>query len=251
MRVCRGFALSLVALFAGAAPAQPVFFDDFDGDDLLPHWSTPPDICWEYSVSGGMLQVTGLFCPSDPEDESNWAIMGAGYEPQTDFRADVWMGWEPGDQPHKLAFHVIGPQGQGIASFGYWFADWLGPDPLITASTGGGDVHRVPAPMAGVYQFTLVRSGTEFEFFFNGNYFASFTDRFGTPAAIISLEFVGPFPGELGVLHVDRVRIVPSPGVLSVLAGAGVWRSSRRRCSRRVRRAACSRHHHDFRGGSK
>ena len=47
----------LLALFPGAAIAQTVFFDDFDGNALLPHWIQPPPSYWEYNVSSSMLNV--------------------------------------------------------------------------------------------------------------------------------------------------------------------------------------------------
>lgn len=227
MRTCLALVLSLVTLFPALAAAQPVFFDDFDGDDLLPHWSTPPDSHWEYEVSGGMLNVTGLFWPSDPEDESNWAIIGARYEPQTDFRADVWMGWDAGDGPHELVFHVNSPQGV-LASFGY--STWLEPDPVIFAAASNQGITE-PAPPPGMYQFTVIRRGAGFEFFFNGEPFANLTDLSGRQVSGLNLWFLGPYPGQLGALHVDRVRVVPSPGVLACLAAVGLsWlHRSRRR----------------------
>ncbi|GIK19166.1 MAG: hypothetical protein AMXMBFR77_03970 [Phycisphaerales bacterium] len=220
MRVCRGLALSLVALFAGAAPAQPVFFDDFDGDDLLPHWSTPPDWHWEYEVSGGMLHVTDLLYPSDDHFGGNEALLAAVYDQQTDFRADVRMGWDTGDDPQELVIRLKGPQGKIIATFGYSTLV-SAPDHVIFASTNSGGVIE-PAPPPGIYQFTVVRSGAEFEFYFDDEPFASFTDPFGTPAAGLDLWFVGPYPGELGAFHIDRVHVVPAPGVLSLIAAIGL-----------------------------
>ncbi|MCH9058555.1 MAG: hypothetical protein IIB55_08000, partial [Planctomycetes bacterium] len=83
----------LVLVWPMAASGQTVFFDDFEGNALLPHWSQPPPSRWEYNVSNSMLNVTGLFYPSHPKSRSNFAIMGAWYAPQTDFRIDVRMGW--------------------------------------------------------------------------------------------------------------------------------------------------------------
>jgi hypothetical protein len=221
--------LALMAMVSAAAPAQPVFFDDFDGDELLPHWRLPPDDHWEYEVSGGMLHVTDLLWPSDQHfGNGNYALMGAGYAPQTDFRADVWMGWEAGDDPHELIFHVIGPQGQGIASFGYsTLIDY--PDPIIFAASGANDHQIDSAPAPGLYHFTITRRSGEFNFFFDGESFAAFPDRFGTPAASLILWFLGPYPGELGPLHIDRVRVVPAPGALALPAAVGLYCQKRKR----------------------
>src|SRR5436189_2097491 len=89
-------------LCPATALAQPVFFDDFDGDILLPHWSRPPPSEWAYNVSNSMLNVTGLFYPSSPKSQGNYAAIGTAFAPQADFRVDVWMGWEAGDDPHRL-----------------------------------------------------------------------------------------------------------------------------------------------------
>lgn len=235
MRMFRVLVFSLAAVLAlppAAAMAEPVFFDDFDDDDLLPHWNRPPDHHWEYEVSGGMLHVTDLFFPGDPHQGGNWALMQATFAAQTDFRADVRMGWEAGDDPHELVIRVKGPQGVGIASFGY--STIIAPEPVIGAGSGGSDFHVEPAPPPGIYHFTIGRTGGAFEFYFNGEPFASFPDRFGTPAIGLDLWFLGPNPGQLGAFHVDLVRVVPGPGVLSLLAGFALC-CSNRRCARRAR----------------
>src|SRR5436189_3712802 len=86
--------LALLTLCPAGALAQPVFFDDFDGNALLPHWQQPPASDWAYNVSNSMLNVTGLFNPSNPDVHGNYTIMGAAFAPQADFRLDAWVGWE-------------------------------------------------------------------------------------------------------------------------------------------------------------
>jgi len=218
--------LSLVAFLPAPARAEPVFFDDFDGDDLLPHWSRPPDDYWEYNVSGGMLNVTDLLYPSNPKSPANWVLIEASFAPQTDFRADIWMGWEAGDPPQELALYILGSQGQIIAQFGYYEDSWRGQ--VIGAGASNQAVFE-PAPPPGMYQFTITRIGTAFEFYFNGEPFASISDRFGTPAAGLDLWFLGPYPGQFGAFHVDRVRVTPTPGALSLVAGIGFCSTSRKR----------------------
>lgn len=175
-----------------------------------------------------MLNVTALLWPSHPKSPSNWAIMGTTYAPQTDFRADIWMGWEPGDRPHRLGFHVLGPQGQGMASFGFRNESAFGPGPQIFAGASGLGSSS-PAPAAGIHQFTITRTGTQFEFYLNGDFFASFHDLFGTPAWGISLEFLGPYPGQFGAFHVDRVAMVPSPGAMMISFALALWSAERGR----------------------
>jgi hypothetical protein len=210
---------------APAAVAQPaVFFDDFDGNDLQPHWGVPPAWHWEYNVSNSMLNVTGLFYPSQshPPLSANYAYITAPFAPQSDFRMDVWMGWEAGQMPHRLTAIVGGAGGSPyLARFGFR-NEFPGTDPSIYAAVGGGGGPvSMPAPSPGIYQFTISRTGSLFNCYFNGVTFATFQDSSGISAASIVFEFVGPHPGTLGVLHVDRVLVVPAPasflGVLALL----------------------------------
>ena len=224
-------ALCVLALvWPMAASGQTVFFDDFEGNALLSHWSQPPASRWEYNVSNSMLNVTGLFYPGIPHLGGNFVIIGAPYAPQTDFRIDVRMGWEAGDQPHRLAFHVMGAQGQGIASFVYRNEPGFGPIPVIFAGASGQGI-SVPAPPPGSYHFTITRVAAEFQFSLEGNLFATFPDNFGTPAAGLSLFFLGPSEpnATFGALHIDRIRIVPAPGsiLVSMVLLAGCARRKR------------------------
>lgn len=204
-----------------------MFFDDFEGNALLPHWNQPPPSDWGYNVSNGMLNVTNLYYPSHPKHPSNFAWMNTLFMPQTDFRIDVWMGWEAGQQPHRLAVHVGGPfQGNPIiASMGYT-NDGSGPFIFAGASN---QAQFMPAPSPGIHHFTVSRTGTQFNFLFNGSPFASFTDNFGTAAAAINFEFLGPYPGTLGAFHIDRVVVVPAPGMLLTLSAILLLASTRRR----------------------
>ena len=76
---------ALIVECSAPALGQTVFFDDFDGNALLPHWSQPSPSAWEYNVSNSMLNVTDLFNPSHPESPTNFASMGAFFAPQGDF----------------------------------------------------------------------------------------------------------------------------------------------------------------------
>ena len=220
----------LAVLWPMAASGQTVFFDDFEGNALLPHWSQPAPSRWEYNVSNSMLNVTGLFYPGIPHLGGNFAAMGAWYAPQTDFRIDVRMGWEPGDQPHRLVFYMVGPQGQLMASFRYRNEAWSGEVISVGTGTQGASF---PAPPPGMYEFTIARVAAEFQFFLDGNLIATFPDNFGTPAAGLSLFFLGPSEpnATFGALHIDRIRIVPAPGsiLVSMVLLAG--------CARRKRHA--------------
>ena len=205
----------LAVLWPIAASGQTVFFDDFEGNALLPHWSQSPPSRWEYNVSNSMLNVTALLRPSHPKSPSNFAAMGASFEPQTDFRIDVRMGWEQGAAPHRLTFHLMGAQGQGLTSFGYSNDPGFGPNPVIFGGASGQSIN-ISALLSGMYEFAIARVAAEFSFYFEGNLFATFPDTFGLPVAGVSLFFLGPFPGQLGALRIDRIRIVPAPGSILV-----------------------------------
>ena len=140
------------------------------------------------------------------------------------------MGWEQGQQPHWLTFHLMGAQGQGLTSFGYSNDPGFGPNPVIFGGASGQSIN-IPAPLSGMYEFAIARVAAEFSFYFEGNLFATFPDTFGLPVAGVSLVFVGPFPGQLGTLRIDRIRIIPAPG--TILLGTVLLLG----CARRKRRA--------------
>lgn len=221
--------LTLSALWSAAASAQPVFFDDFDGPDLLPHWRAPDPSHWEYDVSGGMLNVTGLFYPGIPHLGGNFAAIGASFVPQTDFRVDAWMGWEAGDDPHGIAIQMLAAGVTAVAEFKYSDEE-PGRPPILIAGSGTEAV-TAPAPPPGLYQFTIARIDAEFEFYLDGSLFARLPDRRGRLADTVAFDFLGPNPpAQLGAFHIDRVLVVPAPGVLLVSLSLSLA------CVRRTRR---------------
>ena len=216
-----------LALCPAAALAQPVFFDDFDGSELLPHWGQPDPSRLEYNVSGGMLHVTELLFPSVAKLEANFAIIGARYTPQTDFRMDVWMGWENPTEPwNELRLTAVGPSGELFANFG--MRHLVGEPPEIIAGVTTGFV-AAPAPPPGMYQFTIARTGSQFDFYLDGDPFGSLPDTFGIPAAGVSIFFSKPFPGEMNPYHIDRIRVIPAPGALISFAPAALACAARGR----------------------
>ena len=216
----------LALVWPMAASGQTVFFDDFEGNALLPHWLQPAPSRWEYNVGNSMLNVTALLYPSNPHAGSNYATMGALFTPQADFRMDAWMGWEAGEQPHHLGLEVrSSPTGSGIlAIFQYANEAWLGATPAIVASAfGSPNLLVMPAPPPGIYHFAIARVGTTFEFYFNGSLFGSLTGN-NIPATGVVLDFLGPYPGEFAAVHIDRIRVIPAPGpALFLLALALGW----------------------------
>jgi hypothetical protein len=128
-----------------------------------------------------MLNVTGLFFPSHPHSPSNYTNLTALFAPQADFVAEVWMGWEAGQAPHRLAIDIGGPFSGNpiVATFGYHFESGFGPTPVIVAGASNQAV-ILPAPPPGIHHFLIARAGAQFSFYLNGDPFASFADTFGS-----------------------------------------------------------------------
>ena len=193
----------LAVLWPMAASGQTVFFDDFEGNALLPHWLQPPPSHWEHTVSNSMLNVTGLFHQFAPPYPGSGAWISAVYAPQADFRVDAWMGWEQGE---GLSFSVLGPS----ASISY-------SDGVVLVAEVGGQVAGVhPLPSPGVHQFTITRTGARFEFYLDGLLFGSVASGPTTPAEGVAFGFSEWSPGAAGPFYVDRVRVVPAPAVLTI-----------------------------------
>ena len=211
-----------VVHFHGGALAQ-VFYDDFNGNALQPHWLLPPPWApWQYNVSNSMLNVERLLYPSNPKVLFNWAFIGAIFAPITsDFVASVRMGWESGEQG-AVFFSLSTPEGGGVAQFGF------GGNALFAQSSSQN--LQFAAPPAGMYEFSIARVGNELGFSINGALLGSLIDSSVYSAGSITLGFhehnLMPSPG---ALHVDRVRVVPGPSGFGLVILAALVRSRRRR----------------------
>jgi hypothetical protein len=215
--------------FAVAGRAQVFFLDEFNGSDLAPHWSRPPAGDWAHNVSGGRLNVTGLFYPSNPKSCCNGAATGTTFTgPEADFRVTAGMGWDPGtDQGISIElsggeFHVP------LVEFGY--RAWGGRTPAIYAWNYRQTL-ELPPPPPGLYEFTIGRHGSQYEFSVDGVAIGTLTGGTANLNRIV-LRFWGPARDPLGAFHVNRVEVVPTPGGLAALGmlvlGAGRRRSHRR-----------------------
>jgi hypothetical protein len=224
----------LLVLIPAAAQGQVVFFDDFQGPELAPHWSAPPPEHWDYNFNNGMMNVTGLHYPSIPHSSSNWASMAAHFAPQTDFRADVWMGWGAGQPYHRLTVSLVDPQAHNLANFTYTDEPNWGPGPMLFAGTGNQSFSAL-APPPGIHHFSIIRTGLQFDFLVNGAPFASFPDQFGRSLTTVFFHFTRSYPGMFTPLYVDRVVVVPAPGMGTVAALSLLTAGNRSRRQQRFR----------------
>jgi hypothetical protein len=218
--------LAVLACLAlgGSARAQAFFLDDFIGSDLAAHWRRPPARDWAYNVSGGQLNVTGLFYPGNPKGCCNNTSIGTLFDgPSGDFRITARMGWDPGtDQGILVRFG---------SSFIFGYQAWGGQTPRVFA-LNGLDTVEMPPPPPGMHEFTLERRGATYRFSLNGAPVGSLAaDDY--PLRSLDVLFWGPgFQAPLGPLHVDRIEVVPTPsgfaafGVLAAL-GPGIRRPRR------------------------
>ena len=214
--------LLLTGLCMSAASGQTVFFDHFEGDALLPHWTQPPPSHWEYSVSNSQLHVEELLWPSNPKDPTNSAGIFTRITPlEGDFRVRVRMGREANSFPVML-FLLTDSNGHGITAFGY-------SSGRISARTGLTRPMFFPAPPPGIHDFVVERVGSQATFILNGEPLVTLT---GSTDDLLqfSLVFSGPYPDPgLDPLHVDLVHIVPAPGAAVVLMITGGMAMTRRR----------------------
>ena len=149
--------VSLILIPVVRAQAQTVFFDDFD-DPALPQWNLPDPAYWQYDVNNSMLNVTGLFFPSNPKSNVNYAGMSASFAPQGDFQMDVWMGWNDGQGPHRVEAIAQNQFGGLMAWTGYRNEGLAGPE--IFAGGGARAGFNMPAPPPGIHHFTISRTGS-------------------------------------------------------------------------------------------
>lgn len=219
--------LALLALCPASALAQPVFFDDFDGNALQPHWGQPNPLFWEYNVSNSMLNVTNLLYPSHPKSPTNFAGLGTSFSPLTDFQLDVRMGWGSAQGVARFALEIQAGGGS-VAHIGY--GESFGPIGVFAGTSAG--VVTIPSPPPGIYDFRVVRTGEQYRFYFEGNLFASLTSLYTGPIDGVGFFFSSPYPGQSGPFHIDRVRVVPAPGVLLAPALVSIWAPRRRRKAR-------------------
>ncbi len=215
--------LLLTGLGMSAASGQTVFFDQFEGDTLLPHWAQPPPSHWEYSVNNSQLHVEELLWPSSSKSPSNYTGISTRITPlEGDFRVHVRMGWEANSFP-VMRFALQNSLAQRIAGFGYSSGE-------IRAEAGLSQPFFFPAPPPGLHDFVVDRVGSQVNFTLNGELLLTLPDTAPGDLELFSFHFLGPYPDPgLDPLHVDLVHIVPAPSVMLALMITGGIAMTRRR----------------------
>lgn len=215
--------LIVTGMCAGAAHAQTVFFDDFEGNALLPHWTHSPPGEWVYSVSNSQLHVEELPWPSKPKNPTNSAGMFTRITPlEGDFRVRVRMGWEANSFP-VMQFLLTDSSAHLITQFGYSGGD-------IYARTGRTQPMFFPGPPQGMHEFVVDRVESQLTFILNGELLVTLDGSSGDLLQF-TIVFGTPYPGPvLDPLHVDLVHIVPASGAAIVLViTSGIVMTKRRR----------------------
>ncbi|MBX3402232.1 MAG: hypothetical protein KF699_02355 [Phycisphaeraceae bacterium] len=216
--------LSMVAIAVvlfGAAESRAQFFDDFDGDELAPHWQTwwPDPEAWDYQVSGGLLTVNSLNLPSSFGSPTNYQYLDTFISPVFgDFTAIAVMGLTAGSH-RSISMRLSGSQGGGLGEFNYLEsgAVVIGPGPTTVL------------PMAldpGLHEFKMVRTGAQISYFIDNALLGTLANgNVDQGAYWLRLRFEVDHPAGLPMapIIVDRVSVVPAPAhallVLSALVG--------------------------------
>ncbi len=214
--------LLLTGMFGDSASAQTVFFDDFEGNALLPHWSQPLASQWEHSVSNSQLHVEAIQFPSIPNNPNQVAISSLLSPMVGDFRVRVRMGWEANSFP-QMVFLLSDSSGHAISDFGF-------ESGLIIAQTGLSQKMFFAAPPPGMHDFVVDRVGSQIKFILNGELLLTLPDAAPGGLRDFALLFGGPYPDPgLDPLHIDLVHITPTPGAAVVLMITGAMAITKRR----------------------
>ena len=208
---------SLMLLCSRCALADPVFFDDFDGDDLKPWWSKSPPNFWKYTVADSLLKVTYL--------KEFSASIGTKFDPLSgDSEARAAMGWaESNGYDQEFSFAISG-DASWLASFG--FTEKMG-DYVVRVSVPGGPYLKFPAPPPGIHDFAILRQAGEFHFVLDDRLLAVLPDSSGDPITKVGFHFTAV--GPIDPLLIDRVQVVPPPGAMALLLGGACMAARRTR----------------------
>jgi hypothetical protein len=209
---------------AGALAQSPIFFDDFSGTSLGPHWTGLPNpLHAQYSVGNGRLTVDWIETPPGPPwNSSNNAGFWAHFTPyHGDFVATIRLGWEPGTYRQvRVSLH-----GQSRLVGEMVYHETLG----VIRGHVSGVLVSTPAPGAGIHEFEIAREAEMVHFALNNQHIGSVPATDGLLDSII-LNTTFFLPGQqFQPVFFEFVHIVPSPGTLTLGVAFGLLMIPRRR----------------------
>ena len=172
-RLLSMFAVAAVLLAAAESRAQ--FFDDFDGDALAPHWSSPlapPEfqhLVWAHRVEGGLLWVDDLLFPSSGGSNQNYQYLDTFIPPVFgDFTVIAVMGLSPGSN-RTIGIRLAGTAAGGLGYLAY-------RDGGVVGIGGAG----LGVPMLldpGLHEFKIARVGNQVSYFIDGVHLSTLTNN--------------------------------------------------------------------------
>lgn len=194
------------------------FFDDFDGEDLGPHWRFGnPKTGMIYSVHDSLLEVYGSVGFGAHEWIRAWLLR---YD---DFDMEARVGWTDTPPNETLVVALGGgfPNDAAVALMYFHRAtDGGRTTNRVRAEFRDGPRVEIDAPSSGFHTFRLTQSAGVFSAYFNQELILQGTGS-EMPADTIVLLFAGHAWVPVDLL-VDRVSVVPEPAsVLALAAGIG------------------------------
>jgi hypothetical protein len=215
--------LALVPAWAGG------FFDDFDGEDLGPHWRFGGGKGrMIYSVHDSLLEVYTVVGPFF----TNRDRIHAAIDAYNDFEMRAVVGWVPVDSHHELTFSAsVTPGSDLVAAIGYARrqvgGEWVS---LVSVTIGDGPGTEFRAPDSGFHELRVERRGSTFAAFFDGERVLEGQGTTREPRTVtLGFGATGATPVDM---IVDRVSVVPEPSSILSVAIALIVAGARRRRTR-------------------
>ncbi|MBX3402418.1 MAG: hypothetical protein KF699_03300 [Phycisphaeraceae bacterium] len=219
------------AVLAAATEGRAQFFDDFDGDDLAPHWSSPlapPEfqhLVWAHRVEGGLLWVDDLLFPSSGGSNTNYQYLDTFIPPVFgDFTAIAVMGLTAGSH-RSISMRLSGTQAGGLGDFIY------NENGVVGIGVGGTTV--LPTTLdPGLHEFKMVRTGAQISYFLDNVHLGTLANSNVDQGAYwLRLQFDVSYPAGLPMapMLVDHVSVVPAPASTTVVLMALALSSRKRR----------------------
>ncbi len=195
--------LLVMILVSGRLCFGYIFYDDFSGDELKPHWKFQTEgPQWDYEVTDGMLKV-------------NKIIPGGGvwlytYLTAGDFDLRAKVGWDFAEVHSLYVFMGVlppPPTSSSLSVMGY--KKFTNDATIIATFDGGKHINEIPAPTSGFHEFRMTRFGVQRQAFFNDELILEGTGSQST-AYVLTLAFYGSDSDKMAPLYVDEISVVVS-----------------------------------------